>query len=88
MFLYPGFVFFIGGLLTTSVLLFTNIQVGGVVLAQHTLIVASAMITLGFQAMLFWSFSKIVAIQRGLLRPNAILRPPTLRTCLWNEGLL
>src|SRR6516162_2630461 len=43
-FLYPGFVLFIGGLLTTSVLLFTNIQIGRIVLAQHTLIVASAMI--------------------------------------------
>ncbi len=70
-FLYPGFLLFIVGLLTTSVLLFVNVQIGGVVLAQHTLIVASAMITLGFQAMLFWSFSKIVAIQRGLLLSDA-----------------
>ena len=70
-FLYPGFVLFIGGLLATSVLLFVNVHIGGIVLAQHTLIVASAMITLGFQAMLFWSFSKIVAIQRGLLLSDA-----------------
>jgi hypothetical protein len=70
-FLYPGFVLFVIGLLTTSVLLFTNIKVGGIVLAQHTLVVASAMITLGFQAMLFWAFSKTVTIQRGLLLSDA-----------------
>jgi glycosyltransferase involved in cell wall biosynthesis len=70
-FLYPGFVLFVIGLLTTSVLLFTNIKVGGIVLAQHTLVVASAMITLGFQAMLFWAFSKIIAMQRGLLLSDA-----------------
>jgi hypothetical protein len=43
------------------------------------------MITLGFQAMLFWSFSKIVAIQRGCCCPTQ----PSIacvRTCLWNEG--
>jgi glycosyltransferase involved in cell wall biosynthesis len=70
-FLYPGFVLFVAGLLATSILLFTNIPIGRIVLAQHTLVVASAMITLGFQAMLFWAFSKMVAIQRGLLLSDA-----------------
>jgi glycosyltransferase involved in cell wall biosynthesis len=69
-FLYPGFALFVIGLLATSILLFTNVKVGGIVLAQHTLVVAAAMITLGFQTMQFWAFSKIIAIQRGLLQSD------------------
>ena len=71
-FLYPGLLLFAVGLVLTSVLLFSDIDIGGIVLSQHTLVMSSLMITLGFQAMMFWAFAKVLTIQRGLLLEDSV----------------
>jgi len=66
-FLYPGAAVFLLGLAGTATLFFGDFAVGGVGFAEHTMIMTAAMINIGFEAMLFWGFAKVIAIQRGLL---------------------
>jgi glycosyltransferase involved in cell wall biosynthesis len=67
MFLYPGAALFLFGLAATLVLFFRDVLVGSVGFAEHTMVMTAAMINIGFEAMLFWAFAKVIAIQRGLL---------------------
>ena len=55
------------GLAGTLTLLVGDIDFGGLVLAERTMVLTAAGINVGFEAMLFWMFAKLVAIQRGLL---------------------
>jgi glycosyltransferase involved in cell wall biosynthesis len=57
LFLYPGLAVFLFGLMTTLGLMVAPIRVGGVTFAQHSLVVSSATIIIGFQAMEFWAFA-------------------------------
>jgi glycosyltransferase involved in cell wall biosynthesis len=66
-FLYPGVAIFLFGLAATLILFFRDVIVGSVGLAEHTMVMTAAMINIGFEAMLFWVFAKVIAIQRGLL---------------------
>jgi hypothetical protein len=59
------------GLILSSLLSMGDLPIGQVVLSERTLVVSSAMIVIGFQSVLFWVFAKIVAMQRGLLPPDA-----------------
>jgi glycosyltransferase involved in cell wall biosynthesis len=67
LFLWPGAFLFLVGLIVSARLMIGDIQVGGVTLAEHTLVVTAASVNLGFQAIAFWVFAKIVAIESGLL---------------------
>ncbi len=66
-FLYPGAAIFLFGLAATLMLFFRDIVLGSIGFAEHTMIMTAAMINIGFEAMLFWAFAKVIAIQRGLL---------------------
>jgi glycosyltransferase involved in cell wall biosynthesis len=66
LFLYPGVVTFLLGLLGTLLLFRGELALGGLVFAEHTMVLTAAAINVGFEAMLFWAFAKMVAIQRGL----------------------
>jgi hypothetical protein len=72
LFLYPGMVIFLLGSLGTLALFFSDLRVGGLVLSQHTMVLTAAAINIGFEAMLFWVFAKVIAIQRGLLLRDVI----------------
>jgi glycosyltransferase involved in cell wall biosynthesis len=67
LFLYPGAVILLFGLAATLTLFFRDVIVGKVGFAEHTMVMTAAMINIGFEAMLFWAFAKVIAIQRGLL---------------------
>ena len=67
MFLYPGAVVFLFGLLATLILFGGDIAVGQIGFAEHTMVMTAAAINMGFESMLFWAFAKVIAIQRGLL---------------------
>ena len=69
-FLYPGAAIFLFGLLATLVLFTGDVAVGRVGFAEHTMVMTAASINIGFEAMLFWAFAKVIAIQRGLLLPD------------------
>jgi glycosyltransferase involved in cell wall biosynthesis len=72
LFLYPGAVLFLFGLAGTLVLFTGDIAVGSVGFAEHTMVMTAAAINIGFEAMLFWAFAKVIAIQRGLLLHDAL----------------
>lgn len=70
LFLVPGLVAFIGGLVLTAVLLTGPLQIGPFGLDVSALVYASAATICGFQAVTFALFTKILAISRGLLPPD------------------
>jgi glycosyltransferase involved in cell wall biosynthesis len=72
LFLYPGAAIFLLGLAGTLILFTRNIAVGSVGFAEHTMVMTAAAINIGFEAMLFWAFAKVIAIQRGLLLHDAL----------------
>jgi glycosyltransferase involved in cell wall biosynthesis len=71
-FLYPGAVVFLFGLVATLILFGGDIAVGQIGFAEHTMVMTAAAINIGFESMLFWAFSKVIAIQRGLLLPDPL----------------
>lgn len=68
LFLYPGIFLMLVGFVTSTLLFFHSIPIwGGMALDVHTLIYTSSMLLIGFQFFTFYMFSKIFAIQQGLL---------------------
>jgi glycosyltransferase involved in cell wall biosynthesis len=92
LFLYPGLALAMISGITSLILFFTNIKIGSVVFAQHTLIVSCALTVVGIQSVFFWTFAKAVAIQRQLVLPDSafkMVRPLfDLERCLVIGGLL
>jgi glycosyltransferase involved in cell wall biosynthesis len=70
LFLYPGATIFLLGLAATLILFTGDIAFGGLVLAEHSMVLTAAAINVGFEVMLFWVFANTIAIQRGLLPRN------------------
>jgi glycosyltransferase involved in cell wall biosynthesis len=66
LFLYPGLLLMLAGLLLGAKLLASGVYIGGARLSVDTLIYAVTMIEIGFQAMLFALLSRAYAIQEGL----------------------
>src|SRR5262249_7840263 len=72
LFLYPGLVLTVlSGAVSVS-LIFSDIRLGSVRFAQHTLIMTAALTMIGLQSVFFWFFAKIVAIQKRLLFAGAV----------------
>jgi hypothetical protein len=71
-FLYPGAAIFMLGVIGTLILFFGDVIIGNVGFAEHTMVMMAAAINIGFEAMLFWAFAKVIAIQRGLLLRDPI----------------
>ncbi|MDB5405394.1 MAG: glycosyl transferase family 2 [Rhodospirillales bacterium] len=71
LFLWPGAVLFLVGSAVSAWLMFDDIRVGSVTFAEHTLVVTTASVNLGFQTIAFWAFAKIVGIESGLLPADA-----------------
>ena len=65
LFLYPGAAIFLVGLAGTLILFTGGIAVGSVGFAEHTMVMTAAAINIGFEAMLFWVFAKVIAISVG-----------------------
>ncbi len=70
LFLYPGFALMISGLVVGGYLLPQARTLFGVTFDIHTLLLASAAIQIGFQAICFALFTKIFAIMEKLLPPD------------------
>ncbi len=67
LFLYPGLVLLAVGGVIVSVLAFGPVRVGAVRFDVDTMLVASAMVIIGFQAVLFGLFTKVFAMSEGFL---------------------
>jgi glycosyltransferase involved in cell wall biosynthesis len=74
LFLYPGLVLAALSGIISLALFFTNITIGSIIFAQHTLIISCALTLVGIQSVFFWTFTKSVAIQRRLLLPDATFK--------------
>ncbi len=67
LFLYPGALLMVVGLLLVGLLYATPVTVGRVVFDIHTMLYAAAMVIVGFQGVLFALHTKVFAINEGLL---------------------
>ena len=72
LFLYPGFTLALLSGLASVTLVFTNVKIGSITFAQHTLIMTCTLLVVGIQAVCFWVFAKFVAIERNLLVPDPL----------------
>jgi glycosyltransferase involved in cell wall biosynthesis len=70
LFLYPGLLLMLAGLLTGAWLIPQPRKVGPVTLDIHTLFFCAIGVLIGFQAMLFAVFGKTFATSEGLLPPD------------------
>jgi glycosyltransferase involved in cell wall biosynthesis len=73
LFLYPGAACMLAGLVAGLSLLRGPIHVGRVTLDVHTLFFAGIAVLIGYQAILFATFSKIFAANSGLIPQNRLL---------------
>ena len=67
LFLYPGAVLFVVGIVASALLLPGPVVIGNVGFDVHTLLFAAMAILIGFQSIVFATFTKIFAISEGLL---------------------
>ena len=70
LFLYPGMVLFLVGLVLGGVLLTGPIQIGEHALDVSALVYAMAAVLIGFQAILFAAFSRAFVANEGLMPPS------------------
>ena len=92
LFLYPGIVLMALGLAVSAWLLPGPRRVGAIVFDVHTLLFGAMAILIGFQSILFATFTKIFAISEGLLpedsRLSRVFRYVTLEVGLAGGVLL
>jgi glycosyltransferase involved in cell wall biosynthesis len=92
LFLYPGILLIVAGLIGCAFLLPGPRMINGIGLDVHTLLYAFVAIVLGFQLIAFATFTKVFAITEGLLpedhRLNWVFQWVTLETGLAVGGIL
>lgn len=92
LFLYPGLLLVLGGLVAGAWLLSGPIYIGRVGFDVQTLLYAAVGVVIGFQAMIFALFTKVFAISEGLLpedpRINKLFRTITLERGIVTGALL
>lgn len=74
LFLYPGLLLMMVGLLSSFLLLLTNIHIRHIQLSIDTLIYSAFMIIVGFQSALFAVLSRVYAVQERLYPPGRAYR--------------
>lgn len=70
LFLYPGLVLLVGGLLMTAVLVAGPLTFGSVTFDIGTLLLAVTLTIVGYQSVLFAVLTKVFAVSEGLLPPG------------------
>ncbi|HET7100738.1 MAG TPA: glycosyltransferase family 2 protein [Terriglobia bacterium] len=92
LFLYPGILMFLAGLVVAAILLPGPVVIRGIGFDVHTLLYAFIAMLLGFQFVAFAVFTKVFAITEGLLPPDPrlsrLFRWVKLETGLVAGGLL
>lgn len=67
LFLIPGLLLFIFGIITSSFLLFGTVKIGSVNFGVHTLLFTSGFVLIGFQFILFYGLTKVFTVENELL---------------------
>jgi glycosyltransferase involved in cell wall biosynthesis len=92
LFLYPGALLMLVGLVTGALLLVKPRTIGGVTFDVHSLLYSAIAILIGFQSIAFALFTKIFAISEGLLpedpRLNKLFKWITLEVGLIVGGVI
>lgn len=92
LFLYPGLVLMLAGLLVGLWLLPQARRIGTVEFDVHTLLYAAAAVLVGYQSVLFAVFTKVFAVTEGLMPPDPrldrLFQYVRLETGLLAGGLL
>ena len=70
LFLLPGIVLMLAGIIGAGALMAGPVTIGGVRFDVNTMLFCSAAIILGSQLVLFWTFAEIFATGEGLLPPD------------------
>ena len=73
LFLYPGILLMLFGFIFSVFLINNPIQIGQIVLDVHTLLYTSLSVVIGFQSITFFLFTKIYAVNNGLIPSNTSL---------------
>jgi len=71
LFLLPGLVLTLASLTGFATLVWGPVKIGGVNFSINTLLVCAIGILVGFQTLFFAVYTKVVAVQLGVLRPDA-----------------
>ena len=87
LFLYPGILLMVAGLVAGIVLLQGPVVVAGIGFDAQTLLYTAAAVILGFQAVAFAVFTKVFAISEGLLPEDPKLNVQKLKVSL-ERGLI
>ena len=87
LFLYPGLVILLLGIVIGAMVVPRPLSVGAVTFDVDTLVAASAMVVIGFQAVLFALFTQVYAGSEGFLPEQQRVRR-ILRTLSLERGLL
>src|SRR6266850_1462692 len=87
LFLYPGILLMVFGLIVGALLLQGPVFVGSIGFDAQTLLYAAAAVILGFQAVAFGVFTKVFAISEGLLPEDPQLSPGKIKLNL-ERGLI
>ncbi len=74
LFYYPGLILMLLGMIGMTALWSGPVIVGRIKLDVHTLVYASTMALIGYQAVLFSVFSKVFAVSEGLVPDNPRMR--------------
>lgn len=67
LFLYPGLLVLLFGLLLSITLAIAPFKLGHIILDIHSLLFSSSLVIIGFQLVTFFAFTKIYAVTHGLL---------------------
>src|SRR6201995_1550831 len=87
LFLFPGLALLLLGIVIGAVVIPRPLSVGSVTFDVDTLVVASAMVVIGFQSVLFWLFTQVYAGSEGFLPEQQRVRR-ILKTLSLERGLL
>ncbi len=71
LFLVPGLIVFVLGVVATALLTVGDVTIGSVTFSVSTLVYAAALAVIGFQAVTFALFTKVYAVARGFLPPDS-----------------
>lgn len=86
LFLYPGLVLLIGGLVSMGALLFGPRTVGTIQFDIHTIYYTSLAVIVGFQSVLLWVCANLHGMREGIIREDLVftraMRAFSLETCL------
>jgi hypothetical protein len=74
LFFLPGLAFVAAGLVVGGIIAAGPLTIGGVGFDVDTLVAASAMVVVGFQAVLFWLFTRVYAGSEGFLPEEAYVQ--------------